>query len=167
MLINLRKLIHPAKLNIIIIIIWKLNFHGILSKFKTASIDYTNGTIRWKKYSWNSKELGVLQFRWHNNCKQFHGIPWNLACANFTDTRSSMELHGTWNAPIAMTQAVPWNSMEFHGSWSVPISLTRAVAWNSMEPLLSSKFWSCMDFIGDWSMYNTHILWLMMLVNYL
>ena len=44
--INLRKLIHPAKLNKIIIKIWKLNFHGILSTFKTASIDYTNGTIR-------------------------------------------------------------------------------------------------------------------------
>ena len=29
----------------------------------------------------------------------FHGIPWNLECANFDDTSSSMEFHG-----------IPWNS---------------------------------------------------------
>ena len=71
-------------------------------------------------------ELGVRQFRWH----EFHGIPWNLECANFADTRSSMEFHGTNSAPISMTRAVPWNSMEL---WSAPISLTREVPWNSME----------------------------------
>ena len=45
-LINLRKLIHGAKLNTIFIKIWNLKFHGILSKFKTQSIDDTNGSIQ-------------------------------------------------------------------------------------------------------------------------
>ena len=58
---------------------------------------------------WNSIELRVRQFRWH---EQFHGIPWNLQCANFAEMRSSMEFHGTWSAPISLKQAVPWNSME-------------------------------------------------------
>ena len=95
----------------------------------------------------NSMELGMRQFRWH---EQFQGIPWNFKCANFTDTSISMEFHGTWSAPISMTRAVPWNSMElgvrqfrwhkkFHGNswnleiWSASISLTRAAPWNSME----------------------------------
>ena len=46
---------------------------------------------------------------------EFHGLPWNLECANFDDTSSSMEFHefhGTWRAPISMTLAVPWKSME-------------------------------------------------------
>ena len=43
---------------------------------------------------------------------EFHGIPWNLESANFADTISSMEFHGTWSAPISMARAVPWNSME-------------------------------------------------------
>ena len=46
---------------------------------------------------------------WH---QQFHGIPWNFECTNFDDTSSSMEFHGTWSAPISLTEAVPWNSME-------------------------------------------------------
>ena len=43
---------------------------------------------------------------------EFRGIPWNLEFANFDDTSSSMEFHGTWDAPISLTRAVPWNSME-------------------------------------------------------
>ena len=73
---------------------------------------------------WNSMELRVRQFRWH---ERFHGI----------------EFHGTWTALISMTRAVPWDSMvlgvrqfrwheQFHGTWSMRISLTRAVPWNSM-----------------------------------
>ena len=58
---------------------------------------------------WNSMELGVRQFRWQ---EQFHGIPWNLEYANFNDTNSSMEFHGTKSAPISLTRAVPWNFME-------------------------------------------------------
>ena len=99
-----------------------------------------------------TRALGVHQFHWH---EQFHGIPWNLKCANFADTRSSMEFHGipwnlecakffadkrssmefhgTWSALISLTGAVPWNSLEFHGTWNTPISMTRAVPWNSIE----------------------------------
>ena len=58
---------------------------------------------------WNSMELRMRQFRRH---EQFHGIPWNLKCAKFVDTRSSMEFHGTCGVPITLTRAVPWNSME-------------------------------------------------------
>ena len=70
---------------------------------------------------WNSLELGVRQFRWH---QQFHGIPRNLGCANFADTSSSMEFHGSWCVPISLTRA---------RTSIAPISLTWAVPWNSME----------------------------------
>ena len=81
--------------------------------------------------SWNSIDLVLRQFCWH---EQFHGIPWNLEYANFNDTSSSMEFHGTRSAPISLTQAVPWNCMElrirqfrwheqFHG---IPWNLERA-----------------------------------------
>ena len=43
-------------------------------------------------------KLRVCQIQQH---KQFHGIPWN-----------SMEFHGTWSVPIAMTWAISWNSTE-------------------------------------------------------
>ena len=43
----------------------------------------------------NSIDFVLRQFRWH---EQLHGIPWNLECANFADTSSSMEFHG-----------IPWN----------------------------------------------------------
>ena len=86
MFINLRKLIHTAQLTVIFIKIWKLKFHGILSQFKTQCIDDTNGSIKYQT-------IGSMKF---------YG----------TDTSSSMEFLGTWNAPISMTRAVPWNSME-------------------------------------------------------
>ena len=86
----------------------------------------------------NSMELGVRQFRWHEH---FHGIPWNFGGANFADTSSSMEFHGTWSAPISLTWEVPWNSMEFHGTLGAPISLTRAVPWNSMELRMRQFRW--------------------------
>ena len=101
---------------------------------------------------WNSMELGVCQFRW-----QEHGIPWNFGCANFDDSSSSMEFHGTLNAPISLTRAVPWNSMEFHGTLNAPISLTREVPWNSMEfhgtrsvPISMTRAvsWNSMEFYG-------------------
>ena len=75
-------------------------------------------------------ELGVRQFRWHEQfhalprdsmdfgvrqfClhEHFHGIPWHLECTNFHDTSSSMEFHGTSIGPISLTRAVPWNSMQ-------------------------------------------------------
>ena len=62
-----------------------------------------------RAFPWNSMELGVRKFRWH---EQFHGILWNLECTIFDDTSSSREFHGTRSAPISLTRAVPWNSME-------------------------------------------------------
>ena len=137
-----------------------MEFHGT----RSAPISMT-----WA-VPWNSMELWVRQFRWH---EQFHGIPWNLKCANFADMRSSVEFHGTLGAPVSLTRAVPWNSMElrmrqfrwheqflgipwnlecvnfadtsrsmeFHGTWSAPISLTWEILWNSMELWLRQFRW--------------------------
>ena len=105
-----------------------LEFHGTLG----APISLT------RTIPWNSMELRVRQFRWH---EQFHGIPWKLESTNFADTSSSMEFHGTRSAPISMTWAVPWNSMEFHGTLGAPISLTRAIPWNSMELTVRQFRW--------------------------
>ena len=108
-----------------------MEFHGIHGTACVSEIGATQD-------QWNSMELRVRQFRWH---EQFHGIPWNLKCANFAEMRSSMEFHGTLGAPLSLTWAVPWNSMEFHGTRSAPISLTRAVPWNSMELRMRQFRW--------------------------
>ena len=60
-----------------------MEFHGITT---SAPISLTRAV------PWNSMELGVRQFRLH---EQFHGIQWNLKCAYFADTISSIEFHGT------------------------------------------------------------------------
>ena len=88
---------------------WHEQFHGI----PWNSMELAVSQFRWHEQlhgiPWNSIELEVRQFRWH---EQFHGIPCYLECANFADRSSSMEFHGTWNAPISMTRAVPWNSVK-------------------------------------------------------
>ena len=79
-----------------------MEFHG------TARVSEIGAT----QDQWHSIELRVRQFRWH---EQFHGIPWNLKCANFADMRSSMEFHGIpWNFGCA-NFADTSSSMEFHG----------------------------------------------------
>ena len=121
-----------------------MEFHGIPWNLECAnfadpsspwnSMELEVRQFRWHEMfhviQWNSMELWVRQLRWHG---QFHGIPWNIECANCDDMSSSMEFHGTLGAPISLTRAVPWNSMEFHGIRSAPISMTWAVPWNSME----------------------------------
>ena len=92
-------------------------------------------------------QIKVSQFRWH---KQFHEIPWNMKCANFADTSSSMEFHGTRGAPISSKRAVPWNSVEFQWTLSAPISLTRKVP--RATPLNS------MEFLGHWNV-PLHVPW--------
>ena len=82
---------------------------------------------------WNSMELVVRQFRWHG---QFHGSRWNLKCANFADSSSSMEFHGTWNAPISLTPAVLWNSMELG---------VRKFRWH--EEFHGIPWKNCMEFV--------------------
>ena len=46
----------------------------------------------------NSMELGVRQFRWH---EQFHGIPWNSMELGMRQFRRHEQFHG-----------IPWNSVE-------------------------------------------------------
>ena len=151
---------------------WHEQFHGIPWNFGGANFADTSSSMEfhgtWSapisltwEVPWNSMELWVRQFRWHEQFhEQFHGIPWNLECANFADTSSSMEFHGTRSAPISLTRAVPWNSMEFHGTWSAPISLIWEVPWNSMEfhgtlgapiSLTRAVPWNSMEFHGTWS----------------
>ena len=120
---------------------WHELFHGIPWNFKCANFTDISSFMEFqgtwiapismtRAVPWYSTELQVRQFYWH---KQFHGMPRNLDCANFDDTSSSMEFHGTWSAPISLARAVPWNSMEFRRTLGAPISLTRAVPWNSIE----------------------------------
>ena len=78
-----------------------MEFHGTWG----APISLTRTVL------WNSMELRVRQFRWH---EQFHGIPWNLNSSNFADTSGSMEFHGIpWNLGCA-NFADTSSSMEFH-----------------------------------------------------
>ena len=112
-------------------------FHGIPWNFECTS-------SMTRAVPWNSMELGVRQFRWHEQFhgipwnsmelrvhqfhwhEQFHGIPWNWVCANFANTSSSMEFHGTSSPPISLTRTVPWNleCANFDDG---------AVPWNSMQ----------------------------------
>ena len=104
---------------------WHEQLHGIPWNLKCANFDDMSSSMEFhgtfgvpismtREVPWNSMELRVRQFRWHEQFHKFHGIPWNLKCANFADMRSSMEFHGIpWNfgcANFADTNC----SMEFH-----------------------------------------------------
>ena len=145
---------------------------------------------------WNSMELGVRQFRWHEQfhgipwncmelevrqfrwCEQFHGILRNLWCANFDDTSSSLEFHGTRSVPISMTQAVPWNSMElgvrqfrwheqFHGiPWNSMELEVRQFRWHEQFHGILRNFW-CANFDDTSSSMEFHgIPWNLKCTNF-
>ena len=131
---------------------WHEQFHGIprnsmelrVRQFRdTSSSMEFHGTwsapisLTWE-VPWNSIELGVRQFRRH---EQFHRIPWNLEYANFNDTSSSMEFHGTRSAPISLTQAVPWNSMELRMRQFRWHEQFHGIPWSSMELRISQFRW--------------------------
>ena len=102
---------------------WHEKFHGIPWNLKWANFDDTSSSMEFhgirsapismtRAVPWNSMKLAVCQFRWHG---QFHGIPWNLECANFATTSSSMEFHGIpWNKE-SINFADISSSMEFLG----------------------------------------------------
>ena len=140
---------------------WHEQFHGIPWNFGCANFADTSSSMEFHAWSapisltwevtWNSMELWVRQFRWHEQFhgipwnsmelevrqfrwhEQFHGIPWNLEYANFNDTSSSMEFHGTGSAPISLTQSVPWNSMELRIRQFRWHEQFHGIPWNSME----------------------------------
>ena len=99
---------------------------------------------------------------------EFHGIPWNLECANFADTSSSMEFHGTWSAPISLTWEVTWNSMELWVRQFRWHELFHGIPWNlecaNFDDMSSSMefhgipwnfCWSSMEFHGiPWNLIN-------------
>ena len=102
-----------------------MEFHGT-REYGKSSMEF-HGTLDLDIIPWNSMELGVRQFRWHE------------------------QFHGTWSAPISVTRAVPWNSMEFHGTSSAPISMTRAVSWNSMELQVRQFHWHQQLHVIPWN----------------
>ena len=122
-------------------IIFFMEFHGTLktSISMTRTVPWNSMELgvrqfRWREQlhgiPWDSIELGMCHFRWH---KQFHGIPWNIECTNSDDTSSSMEFHGiAWDLRCTNFADIG-NSIEFHCTWNAPISLTRAVPWNSIK----------------------------------
>ena len=97
-----------------------MEFHGIPWNCECANFTDTSSSMEFhgtgnapitltRAAPWNSMELRVRQFYWH---EQFHGITWNFKCANFDDTSSSMEFHGTSSAQISMIEqfhGIPWN----------------------------------------------------------
>ena len=130
---------------------WHEKFHGIPCNYECTNFTDTCSSVEfhgtWSApisltlaIPWNSMELEVRLIRW----QKFHGIPWNLKCANFAHTRSSMELGVRQFCWHEQFHGIPWklecanfddtsSSMEYHGTRSAPISLTWAVPWNSME----------------------------------
>ena len=113
-----------------------MEFNGI----KNAPISLTRAV------PWNSMELAMCQFRWH---EQFHGIPWNLECASFATTSSSMEFHGTWSAPIKLTRAVPWNSMYIR---------MRQLRWHEKFYGIPCNL-KCANFVDTSSSMEFHGIW--------
>ena len=78
-----------------------------------------------------------------NTCSsmQFHGIPWNLECANFDDTSSSVEFHG-----------IPWNSR---------------IEWKTVNLIffLGCQSWHCFGLSGKSSwFFNIQEVWFMQIV---
>ena len=124
---------------------------------------------------WNSMELVVRQFRWQ---EQFHGIPWNFGCANFDDSSSSMEFHGTKSAPISLTRAVPWNSMELWMRQFRWLEQLHGIPWNSMELEVRQFRWhekfhgiprnsECANFAETSRLNEFHgILWILNCANF-
>ena len=91
---------------------WQEQFHGIPWNFKCANFPDMSSSMEFhgtwrapisitRAVPWNSMELGVRQFRWH---EQFHGIPWN-----------SMELEVRQFHWHVQFHRIPWNSMELGG----------------------------------------------------
>ena len=75
-----------------------------------------------REIPWNSMQLGVRQYRWHD---QFHGFRWHftyMECANFDDTSSSMVFHG-----------IPWNFEYVNFTFRIFFKLMWFM-WFSPEP---------------------------------
>ena len=59
--------------------------------------------------------------------------PWNLECANFDDTSSTMEFHGTARVSEIGALQVPWNFRGFHGTARASEIGAPQVPWIYME----------------------------------
>ena len=76
-----------------------------------------------------------------NTCSsmQFHGIPWNLECANFDDTSSSVEFHGIpWNSRIE------WKTVNLiFFFWAAKVGIVLGCQANLLGFSTSKKFDLC------------------------
>ena len=160
---------------------WHVQLHWIPWNLECANFDDRNSSMEFHgKWSapismtravlWNSMELGVRQFRWHeqfhgipwNNPvgvrqyyrhEQFHGIPWNFKCANFADKSSFTEFNGTRSVLISLTRPVPWNSMELQMRQVRSHEQFHGISWilECANTLTRAVPWNFMEFHGTWS----------------
>ena len=131
----------------------KKTFHGIPWNLERTNFDSTSSSIEfhgtWSApismtravpIPWNSMELVVHQFRWH---EQLLGIPLKLVVRHFPWDCSchrnwrTLKFHGTACVSKIGTMKVPWNSMEIYAR-VIEIAALQ-VPWNSMELLVSTK----------------------------
>ena len=113
--------------------------------------------------------------------EQLRGIPWNIDCANFADTSSSVEFHGTLSVPISLTRVrqfrwhkqfheIPWNSMELWPRQFRSQEQFRGIPWNSMELGVRNLGWheqfhgipwnlDCANFVDMSSSMELHGAW--------
>ena len=107
-------------------------FHGIpwncscQRNWRISSSTEFHGTAHFSEIGafqvpWNSMELAVCQFRWHE--------PWNFSSQQNWRTSSSMEFHGTARVIEIGALEVPWNS------------------WNCLCQR-NWRTWSSMEFLG-------------------
>ena len=77
--------------------------------------------------------LSSMEFHGIVRVSEFGAIPWNLECANFAETRSSMEFHEFRMRQFRWHEKFHGNSVELvvrQFRWQV---LFHGIPWNSME----------------------------------
>ena len=88
---------------------WHKQFHGIQLNLEYLNFNDTSSSIEFhgtrsapisltQAVPWNSMELRMRQFGWH---EQLYGIPWNFMELRVRQFRWHEQFHG-----------IPWNSME-------------------------------------------------------
>ena len=97
-----------------------MEFHGTDTSSSMEFIGTWSAPISMTRaVPWNSMDIGVRQFQWH---EKFHGIPWN-----------SMELRVCQFPWHEQFHGVPWNSTELGVRQFRWHEQFRGIPWNSME----------------------------------
>ena len=115
-----------------------MEFHGIPWNLECANFADTSSSMEFhgnrsvpisltRAVPWNSIELRMRQFRWH---EQFHGIPWNSMELGVRLFRWHEKFYGiTWNYMEFGVRQFRWHE-QFHG-----------IPWNSMELRMGQLRW--------------------------